>query len=699
MNEPTPLSEIEERYRDIFDNTSDLIQCLGPDGRFLYTNRAWRETLGYSEEEVRSLTLDDVLHPDCRQHCLQRFRQLKAGESVPHVEFKFVTRSGATVHLRGECGSLIKDGKAVSTRGIFRNITGEKRAEQALKASEARYQLLYDNAPDIYSTVDTEGMILSINRNGAAMLGYAVEELTGRSALQVIHPDDHEAVLAYMASQFEQPVPGSQIEYRKLRKDGSVLWVQQRVALAPVVDGDEQQLLIVCRDITETRKLSDRLAYQATHDELTDLVNRREFERRLARLIASGSAGDAEHALCYLDLDQFKVINDTCGHVAGDELLRQVSHLLAAQVRSRDTLARLGGDEFAVLMEHCPLEQAEQLADQLRRIIEDFRFHWHTRRFNIGVSIGVVPIDAERKSMQQLLSQADSACYAAKERGRNRVHVCWPGDDTLVGHVGEMHWASNISRALEKDMFRLYVQPIVASDGKVDGDRYEVLLRLRDGGGNIVAPGAFLPATERYNLSTRVDRWVLAAVLGWLRDHPQALQRLRLCSINLSGSSLCDEGFLDYATDLLGGSGVPPERLCFEITETAAISNLSRAVHFIDTIKQQGCCFALDDFGSGLSSFAYLKNLPVDIIKIDGAFVRDIAHNEIDRAMVKAISEVAALMGKTTTAEYVESREALDVLRGLGIDFVQGYYLGRPVPMDEVAGAARGAGGQVSTSG
>ncbi|HHO68597.1 MAG TPA: PAS domain S-box protein, partial [Gammaproteobacteria bacterium] len=294
MNEPTPLSEIEERYRDIFDNTSDLIQCLGPDGRFLYTNRAWRETLGYSEEEVRSLTLDDVLHPDCRQHCLHRFRQLKAGESVPHVEFKFVTRSGETVHLRGECGSLIKDGKAVSTRGIFRNITGEKRAEQALRASEARYQLLYDNAPDIYSTVDTEGMILSINRNGAAMLGYAVEELTGRSALQVIHPDDHEAVLAYMASQFERPVPGSQIEYRKLRKDGSVLWVQQRVALAPVVDGDEQQLLIVCRDITETRKLSDRLAYQATHDELTDLVNRREFERRLARLIASGSAGDAQ---------------------------------------------------------------------------------------------------------------------------------------------------------------------------------------------------------------------------------------------------------------------------------------------------------------------------------------------------------------------------------------------------------------------
>ena len=335
-------------------------------------------------------------------------------------------------------------------------------------------------------------------------------------------------------------------------------------------------------------------------------------------------------------------------------------------------------------MEHCPLERAEQLADQLRRIIEDFRFHWHTRRFNIGVSIGVVPIDAERRSMQQLLSQADSACYAAKERGRNRVHVCWPGDDTLVGHVGEMHWASNISRALEKDMFRLYVQPIVPSDGEMDGDRYEVLLRLQDGSGNIVAPGAFLPAAERYNLSTRVDRWVLAAVLEWLGDHPQALQRLRLCSINLSGSSLCDEDFLGYATDLLGSSGVPAERLCFEITETAAISNLSRAVHFIDTIRQQGCCFALDDFGSGLSSFTYLKRLPVDYLKIDGAFVRDIAGNAVNHAVVRSINDIGHVMGKQTIAEFVEDDAILACVQALGVDYVQGFGIGRPQPLGDL---------------
>lgn len=681
------LRESEQRYQDIVDNTSDLIQCLAPDGSFLYTNRAWRETLGYSEAEVASLRLADVLHPDSMLCCQDRFERLKQGTNLSRIEFKFISKQGETIHLSGECGSIIKDGQAVSTRGIFRNITEKRRAEAALQASEARYQSLYENAPDIYSTVNARGEILSVNRIGAAMLGYEVEELIGRSAMELIHPPDRERVQAYLGDQFEAPVPGSQIEYRKIRKDGSILWVQQRASLSPLEDsGHENCLLLVCRDITETRQLSEQLAYQAAHDELTDLVNRREFERRLGRLLATNHPGDARHALCYLDLDQFKVINDTCGHIAGDELLRQISRLLMEQIRSRDTLARLGGDEFAVLMEHCPLEQAEQLADLFRQTVEDFRFHWRSRHFSVGVSIGIVPIEGNGKSMQQLLSLADSACYAAKERGRNRVYVCQPDDAVMDNHVGEMHWASDITQALEKQKFCLFAQPIVPCLEAGGGERFEILLRLREPSGEIIMPGAFLPAAERYNLSTKIDRWVLESVLNWFDAHQDALDRLDMCSINLSGLSLGDQGFQKAALRLLGEGRFPHHKLCFEITETAAISNLSRAIEFMDCFKRQGCRFALDDFGSGLSSFGYLKNLPVDFLKIDGAFVRDIANNDIDRAMVKSISEVASLMDKKTTAEYVESREAFRVLRELGVDYAQGYYLGQPAPLEDVAG-------------
>jgi len=675
------LRKGEERYLDVFDNTNDLIQCLANDGAFLYTNRTWHDAMGYTADELGSMTLMDVLHPDSQDCCQDRFERLKAGETLCEIDFKFVAKTGETVHLRGDCGSIIKDGETISTRGIFRNITDRVKAEHALRVSEARYQALYENAPDINAVLNAAGTILSINRIGARILGYAVDELLGQSAEKLTHPDDVAMVSAYLEKKFSRPERDAGIEYRKIRKDGSVFWVHQRASLD--TQAHEPRVLAVCRDITDRRRLEDQLTYQASHDALTDLINRREFERRLGRLLIQADKHPGDHVLCYLDLDQFKIINDSCGHVAGDELLRQIASLLTGQIRSRDTLARLGGDEFAVLMEHCPLGRAGVLADHMRVAIEGFRFQWHERRFSLGVSIGLVPLQGGA-SIEDALGLADSACYAAKEKGRNRIHVYHPDDDPVAANrTGDSHWSSSISSALENDQFVLYAQPIHACCAEGGGSRYEILLRLREGG-DIIRPGTFMPAAERYNLSPQVDRWVIDHVIQWFEDHPELLPQIELFSVNLSALSLCDDAFREHVLNRLETSGFPRHKLCFEVTETAAIANLCQATDFIHSLRDVGCRFALDDFGSGLSSFAYLRNLPVDMVKIDGAFVRNIANNDTDRMMVKSICDIVSMMDKQTTAEYVETAESLEVLQDIGVDFVQGFHLGTPVPLDQL---------------
>ncbi len=676
------LLKVRERYQDIFDNTNDLIQCLASDGKFLYTNKTWREAMGYTEQEVASLNLLDVLHPDSRLCCKERFERLKQGECLSAIDFKFISKSGQTIYLQGDCGSIIHDGEAISTRGIFRNITDKVKTEEALQASEMRYQILYENAPDIYTTISPEGTVLSINNTGAHLLGYKADELIGQPVLNIIHPEDSQKVLSYIQKQFAMFSPDNGIEYRKVRKDGSVIWVHQRINQE--LQASEPRLLVVCRDITDRRDLEEQLLYQAAHDSLTNLVNRREFEKRLHHILSSSEK--ARHVLCYLDLDQFKVINDTAGHIAGDELLRQIAGLLIQQTRSHDTLARLGGDEFAILMEDCPLEQAEHFANRIRESVESFRFQWSDRHFNIGVSIGVVPILENDVNLNDILSYADSACYTAKKQGRNQVYVQRKGDLTVSEHIDKMCWASSITEALEADQFNLYAQPIHSCNTKTAGQRFEILLRLQDGN-KIILPGAFMPAAEHYNLSTKIDHWVLKNLIKWFEKHPDFLPHLDICSVNLSALSLCDKNFGRFVFDLLQTSPLPRHKICFEITETAAISNLSHAVGFIKMLKQAGCHFALDDFGSGLSSFAYLKNLPVDMIKIDGTFIRNISDNTIERAMVKSICDIVSLMGKQTTAEYVEDEASLKVLHTLGVDFVQGNHLGQPKPLDYFARA------------
>lgn len=469
------------------------------------------------------------------------------------------------------------------------------------------------------------------------------------------------------------------------KRNGSLYWAQ--VHIAPIYDTEAllTHFVVTLQDITEARLISEQISYQASHDQLTGLVNRREFEVRLEHLLKIGAQSDAKHAFCFLDLDQFKVVNDTCGHIAGDELLRQISAILQDRIRATDTLARLGGDEFGILMQNCPLYKAEMIAEDIRDAIAQFKFGWENQVFSIGASIGVVQIDDNSASMTEVLQQADSACYTAKDSGRNRVHLYQSGDELLAQREGEMHWVSEINAALEDNRFLLYgqlIKPLQNSQLKPD---VELLIRMRDSEGNIIPPGAFLPAAERYQLSSRIDRWVVDNAFDWLEKNFDDFSRcLGCCAINLSGGSLGDSDIKNNIINHLEGASNLPYKVKFEVTETSAIANLSEARRFINALKAYGCQFSLDDFGSGLSSFAYLKNLPVDNLKIDGLFVKGIAEDKLDLAMVKSINDIGHVMGKTTIAEFVENDEIRDILQQIGVDYGQGYGLGRPIPLDQL---------------
>ena len=430
---------------------------------------------------------------------------------------------------------------------------------------------------------------------------------------------------------------------------------------------------------------TEQIGYQASHDMLTGLINRREFEARLERALQSAREHGQVHALCFLDLDQFKIVNDTCGHNAGDELLRQIAHQLRQRIRERDTLARIGGDEFTVLLENCHLDDAYEVASQLREAVQNFRYAWQDKSFTIGASIGLAVINSYSESVANALSQADAACYTAKDLGRNRVYIYSEDDEVRSSRIGAMEWVTHINRAFEENRFALFCQSIVAlGDAREDRcRRCEILLRMHGEKGEIILPMAFIPAAERYNQMQLIDRWVVRESLMILRrlqsERPGGLRTV--FSINLSGSSLGDEKFAQFLHEQLAYYAVPPGDLCFEITETAAITNLAQATNLMLQFRKLGCKFVLDDFGAGLSSFSYLKHLPVDGIKIDGAFVKGIASNAIDYSMVQAINNIGHVMGLQTTAEFVEDSAIMRKLVEARVDFAQGNGIQRPVPV------------------
>ncbi|UCH48981.1 MAG: EAL domain-containing protein [Betaproteobacteria bacterium] len=680
------LRDSEVRYRSVVEDVPAMICRFLPDGTLTFVNEQYCRHLNRSRQRLMGQDFFKLVPEETRQGVRDALAGLTQQNPVTTYEHSFAAEGGTQRWQRWTNRALFDaQGRPTEYQLLGEDITESKRQAEILRDSEERFRnLIGGSVQGIFIHRDYEPLF--VNQAFAEILGYdSVDDLiTSVNSLEEhLAPHERDRMRGYAEARMkgeEAPVP---YEYDALRKDGKVVTLQNAVRVINWEGEPAIQSTVI--DVTEARSLSEQLSYQASHDPLTGLLNRRAFEHRLQQLLEKARTNGTEHVLCYLDLDQFKVINDSCGHTAGDELLRQLGVVLQQLVRGRDTLARLGGDEFAILLERCSIAQAERVTSAVRNAIEKFRFAWEDKIFSVGISVGVVPIDHTSESIASVLGMADAACYAAKDAGRNRVHIYREDDADLARRRGETHWVAVINRAFEDDRFLLHSQSITPL-GKSNGARagHELLVRMRDDDDRVVVPGSFLPAAERYNLTPKLDRWVVGSAFDWFSSHREYLGSTLMCSINLSGSSLGEDGFLEFVVQQLRKHDLPPEKICFEITETAAIANLTYATRFINVLKSLGCRFALDDFGSGLSSFAYLKNLQVDYLKIDGMFVKDMIDDPIHQAMVKSINDMGHVMGKETIAEFAESDAVLEMLKDIGFDYAQGYGLDQPRPLEEM---------------
>ena len=641
----------------IIDASSDAIYVFDDQRNIVFVNHTASRQTGYDMDELTSMNIQDL---DLEHQSLTSKEYAEVAQTNTKRVFRTVHRckDGSSFPVEISSTAHMFNG-SVYVYSFARDISEQVAVLKELEAGEERFRVIADTSPValIISRIN-DGRVLYANKLSSSLFGYSREELNVTNILDLLNQGGVDQDI------FPDLFTDDQIINRELklsRGDDSFVWVSIN-AKAFNLQGEEV-LCCAFLDVTEARELSIQLSYQATYDDLTGLLNRREFEDRLQEVIDIAETRKSQNVLCYLDLDQFKVINDTCGHMAGDELLRQISFILDDCVRKDDVIARLGGDEFAIMLENCSIENAEIVADKVRSTIQDLRFSWSESTFNVSVSMGLVPIGTEGESITNVMRRADTACYAAKDAGRNRIHIIQFDDEELQQRQGEMQWIAKLNDAMTDGGLELWLQSIVSTASpETDSGHFEVLLRMRGKENEIISPGTFLPAAERYDLAPRVDRWVVQEAFKWVARKLAEGEVVTCCSINLSGQSLSGNNFLEEITGWFQSSGIPPNIICFEITETAAISNMAHATQFMKSLKSLGCMFALDDFGSGLSSFAYLKTLPVDFVKIDGFFVKDVITDPVDLAMVKSINDMAHAMGKLTVAEFVENEEILQVM-------------------------------------
>jgi diguanylate cyclase (GGDEF)-like protein/PAS domain S-box-containing protein len=682
------LRESEGRFRGLFDNVVEGVYQVTLDGYLLSANPALIAMLGYASlEELRTIGSTDQLYPkpEMRRALIEK---LKRDGKLVEAEYELKRRDGTVITIT-ENARLNRDerGQPTGFEGTLTDITERKRAEQQFYEEKERAEVTLQSIADAVITTDREGTVDYINPIAEKMTGWPSDEACGRNVTEIVKlvKDGGREIVDDPVSHALASGDPVHLADQTALVSRRGLEVPIQATVAPIRDrnGQTAGTVIVFSDVSRERRMKRLLSYQAAHDALTGLINRREFESRLNSAIESARAEKSNrHAMIYVDLDQFKVVNDTCGHPAGDQLLRQVTGILQTRVRANDVLARLGGDEFGVLLEHCTPDQALRIADTMRQAIHDLRFQWGTNTMQIGASIGIVQIDQATESVATLLSAADIACYSAKDGGRNRVQVYDPA--SASARHREMRWMARLTNARDEGRLDIMFQPIVrVAESSKSRPHYELLLRLHDENGTIVLPDEFIPAAERFNLMPSLDRWVIEKVL---RDYvPSTKDGVEdaefTVAINLSGTTLSDPGFLEFLIDSLETHEPTPGVLCFEVTETAAITNLGHASYLMREMASRGCLIALDDFGSGLSSFNYLRTLPVNYLKIDGNFVQNVASDPIDRSMVEAIVQIGRAIGIETVAERVETPAVLETLRRIGVGYAQGFLCGRPTPM------------------
>jgi diguanylate cyclase (GGDEF)-like protein/PAS domain S-box-containing protein len=655
----------------------------------LYANRQFASFVGVDRVELIGRRLGDLVPPEYADLVTENIRRRLAGESAAErYEIDMVGLQGQMSRL--EIASTVVDydkGNALLITGVEIIPTQTTPALRLPgEVTPTPQQLALNSLAEAIIATEERGRITFMNPAAERLTGSEAAQATGKLLEEIISLVDESdrrllADPVHQALTSGAPVTLGRRALLLSRSTGGERSIE--LSASPVRNEAKEVVgaVLLLHDVTELRGLARQMSYQATHDALTGLVNRREFERRLEEAIDSGHRGDGQHVLCYLDLDRFKLVNDTSGHLAGDSMLREVAKLLRDAVRDSDTVARLGGDEFGMLLIGCPLEKARQIADDVCRSVGDYRFVWKDRIFNIGVSIGLVEISRESGTLEELMAAADTACYVAKKQGSGRVAVYSARDEALARHSGEIQWLQRLQGALKENRFQLYHQIIVPTHGTDGGPAMEVLLRLRDENGQELPPAEFMRAAERYRLMGLVDRWVVQTTFAALGRGALQVQPDRSVAINISGQTLGDLQFLEFVVECLDSTGVSPAQICFEITESAVVANLEHARRFIGVLHGMGCQFALDDFGSGVGSFSNLKNLPLDYLKIDGSFIRNLARDTVNQAMVTAMIKLARTLNFKVIAEQVEDSAAVEAARRMGVDYLQGYAIGKPQPL------------------